>query len=324
VSLKYPQAKIKEISYQDAPLQTSIASDKPPAEHERIIFMSSSKQFLLTAAAFTLATVPGLTTLAHAGDSHLFEVGSGMESAVSEGGVNVLLKIGYGYSRTPDETDPDPVLGPEQLVWAHISGDMAFDPSATGAAALPMLDIRIIPVHNSLSVILESGNAIYADLQLLPMTVGRDIRIDQNASVKVSVVGLQVGFVNYRTEQVALYAQVAADAIGYKMVDMLSDAGTFHGGRVLGTALEGGAHFTISENFTIRIALGGSVDLNLGSVPTGFAVQSDLDAYLAVRADIARFIQIFLKGGINANCLSANSYGCDAAPQLMLGATFLF
>jgi hypothetical protein len=93
---------------------------------------------------------------------------------------------------------------------------------------------------------------------------------------------------------------------------------------VLGTSLEGGAHFTINENFSIRIALGGSVDLNLGSIPSGFAVQSDIDAYLAVRADIARFIQVFLKTGIISNCISANGYGCEYAPQLMLGATFLF
>jgi hypothetical protein len=277
----------------------------------------------LLALAATTSSLFGAMP-AKASNSNLFEVGAGMESALSEGGVNVLLRIGYGYSSSPDETDPDPVLGPEQLVWAHISGDMAFDPTATGAAALPMLDIRVIPVHNSVSVIMENGNAIFADLQLLPMAVGRDIRIDQNVSVKVSVVGLQVGYVSYQTEQIALYAQVAADALGYKMVDMLSSAGTFHGARILGTALEGGAQFTINENFSIRIALGGTVDLNLGSIPAGFAVQSDIDAYLAVRADIARFIQIFFKTGIISNCVSSGGYGCDYAPQLMLGATFLF
>jgi hypothetical protein len=274
-------------------------------------------------AGLALMACLAVAPQAKAVDSHLFEIGTGMESALSEGGVNVLLRFGYGYSRMQDETDPDPIMGPEQLVWAHISGDLAIDPTATGAAALPMIDIRIIPVHNSLSIIRDNGDAVFADLQVLPMNVGRDIRLDQNVSFKVSVVGLQVGLVQYKTDQIALFAQVAADALGYKLVDMVSDAGMYHGGRVLGTALEGGAQFTITENFSIRIALGGSADLNLGTLNSAFAVQSDLDAYLAVRADIARFIQIFLKGGINASCASAG-YGCDYAPQLMLGATFLF
>jgi hypothetical protein len=275
------------------------------------------------AMGLALAAAISGTSNARAVDAHMFEVGAGMESALSEGGVNILLRFGYAYSHMQDETDPDPVMGPEQLVWAHISGDLAIDASATGSAALPMLDIKIIPVHNSLSIIRDNGDAIFADLQLLPMAVGRDIRLDQNVTFKVSVVGIQAGLVRYQTDRIALYAQVAADALGYKMVDQLSSTGTFHGGRILGTALEGGVQFTITENFSIRIALGGSADLNLGGIESSFAVQSDMDAYLAVRADIARFIQIFLKGGINANCLSAG-YGCDYAPQLMLGATFLF
>ncbi|NDC39858.1 MAG: hypothetical protein EBZ48_17800, partial [Proteobacteria bacterium] len=113
--------------------------------------MFSTRGLVAAMALFVAAA-----STAQAANSHLFEVGTGMESALTEGGVNVLLRIGYGYSRTPDETDPDPVLGPEQLVWAHISGDMAFDPTATGAAALPMLDIKIIPVHNSLSIIRDN------------------------------------------------------------------------------------------------------------------------------------------------------------------------
>jgi hypothetical protein len=254
---------------------------------------------------------------------HMIEVGSGVESAMTEGGVNVLLRVGYGYSRIAESSQPGEILGPEQLIWAHFTGDFAFDPTASGGNALPYADVRFIPVENSLSIIRDNGDAILGSLQLLPIEVKRDIRIDREAAVSVSVVGIQVGTVRYQQDKIALFAQVAADLVGYKAAIRINDMGSFHGFRLIDLGAEGGVAFMINENFTIRIALGGSADLNFGgNVGRGFAVQSDLNAYLALRADIAKFLQIFFKVGYGAAC--DNGFGCEGVPQIMAGITITF
>ena len=282
----------------------------------------------LTAAAFgavsTIALAGGLVLADGPRTRPMVEIGAGTESALTQGGMNVLIRVGVGVSQSPEDTDAGDMLGPEQLVWAHLRGDFSVDPSATGAAALPYLDMTFIPVHNQLSVIRENGDAVMGDLQLLPTRVTRDIRLDRSIGVRVSVVGIQLGTVRTQSEHTALYAQVAADAIGYKMAAHVSSLGTFHGMHIAGLGAEAGAAFLVNENFTVRLALGGNADLNLGGNTNGFSVQSDMDAYLAVKADIAKFIQIFARAGINAMCESGNGRGCEWSPQFMVGATFIF
>jgi hypothetical protein len=255
----------------------------------------------------------------------MIEIGAGSESAITQGGMNVLIRVGVGVSQSPEDTDAGDMLGPEQLVWAHLRGNFSIDPSATGLDALPYLDMSFIPVHNQLSVIRENGDAVMGDLQLLPTQITRDIRLDRSIGVKVSVVGIQLGTVRTQSEHVSLFAQVAADAIGYKMAAHVSSLGTFHGFHLAGLGAEAGAAFLVNENFTVRLALGGNADVNFGgNINGGFAVQSDMDAYLAVKADIAKFIQVFVRAGINAFCNSGHASGCNWSPQVMLGATFIF
>jgi hypothetical protein len=284
-------------------------------------------QTLATAAlgvATTLAIAGGAVLADGPRTRPMVEIVAGTESALTQGGMNVLIRVGVGVSQSPEDTDAGDMLGPEQLVWAHLRGDFSIDPSASGANALPYLDMSFIPVHNQLSVIRENGDAVMGDLQLLPTRVTRDIRLDRSVGVKVSVVGIQLGTVRAQSEHVSLYAQLAADAIGYKMAAHVSSLGTFHGFHLAGLGAEAGAAFLVNENFTVRVALGGNADVNFGgNVGSGFAVQSDMDAYLAVKADIAKFIQVFVRAGLNAMCDSGES-GCQWSPQFMAGATFIF
>ncbi len=281
----------------------------------------------MTLVASTLIAQPFSTASAEDGfhTRHMIEVGTGMEGAIGKDSFGILLRVGYSYNRIAEDSLPGEVTGPEQLIWAHFSGDFSISPWGGPNGSLPYMNIHFTPVKNSLEIIRDNGDSIMGELRALPIEIKRDIRIDQNAMVKVSLAGVQFGLTSFKSDQIALIAQVAADLLGYKMSSYVSDRGTFHGGHVGGITAEGGAAFLINEDFLIRVVLGGEADLNLGgNSGGGFAVNSDLAAYLAIKADIYRFIQVFLKLTYFGNCNSADTHGCDGAAQLLGGVTVLF
>jgi len=262
----------------------------------------------------------------------MIEVGVGGETEGN--GLDVLLHVNVGVRKTVEEGDPDDILViSEQQMWAHMSGNVSFNTNpGNGQTAVPYMDIRFVPWEDTVTV----GNSedhlmLSGTLQLLPIHIGRNVAIDQNVVVQVSVVG-----VNLRKDlvhwddvsalgNVTIFAQLAADAIGYKMANHVVDAnGTFHGFHLLGLTGSVGANMEISDNFNVRIELGGSADVNFGgNTQNGFAIQSDMGAYAAVRLTIAKFIELFVQGSYNAQC-EAFSTGCQGVPQLMFGATFYF
>ncbi len=253
----------------------------------------------------------------------MIEVGGGTEASLTSGGMNVLLRVGFGLRHTPESGEPGDVLGPEQLIWAHVNGDFAISPTGEGGG-LPFMDINFIPVHNQLSVISENGNSVMGDLQLLPINVGRDIRLDEAVTVQVAVVGVKFGIVRVQNEHVALFAQMAANALGYKMASHVSGLGTFHGVHLLDLGAEGGVAFTINDNFMIRLVVGASADIALGgNVGGGFSAYSDMRAYAAIRVDIAQFIQLFAQVSMGGAWDSGNS-SFNGYPQFMAGITFIF
>jgi len=269
------------------------------------------------------------TSIAQASDGfhtrHMIEVGTGMEGAIGKDSFGILLRVGYSYNRLAEDSLPGEITGPEQLIWAHFSGDFSISPWGDPNAGLPYMNIHFTPVKNSLEIIRDNGDAIMGELRALPIQIKRDIRIDQNAMVKVSLAGVQFGLTRFQSDQMALIAQVAVDLLGYKMSSYVSERGAFHGGHIGGIAAEGGAAYLVNEDFLVRLVIGGEADLNLGgNQGGGFAVNSDLAAYVALKADLYRFLQLFLKLTYFGNCNSANSYGCDGAAQLIGGITVLF
>ncbi|MCC7443024.1 MAG: hypothetical protein IT285_15430 [Bdellovibrionales bacterium] len=261
--------------------------------------------------------------------SPMIEVGAGGETQGN--GVNVLLHVNVGVRRTVEEGDPDDILViSEQQMWAHMSGDVSFNVSGNGQTVVPYMDIRFVPWEDTVTVgNSEDGLMLSGTLELVPIEIGRNVALDQNVVVQVSVIGVQ-----FRKDlahwddvtalgNVTLFAQVAADALGYKVVDhVAATAGTFHGFHLLGLSGAVGANFEISDNFNVRLEIGANADVNFGA-NNGFAIQSDMGAYAAVRFTIAKFIELFVMGRYQAQCEAFGS-GCQGAPQLMFGATFYF
>jgi hypothetical protein len=277
---------------------------------------------------FPFALVSILSLTAASADERrirpMIEIGGGTEAAWNQG-FNVLLRVGFGLRQRPADRREGEVHGPQQLIWAHINGDFAFSPEGDGGG-LPYMDVRIIPYHNSISVVSDPELSVMGELKLLPTQLGRDIRLDQDFTLRVSVVGVEFGAVNMRSEKVALVAQVAADVVGLRLATHVSELGRFLGASIANIGAEGGVAFPglfPSEDSILRIVLGGTADIALGgNRGDGFALQSDMRAYLAIKADINNFIQVFLRGGINAACNTGQQ--CWSSPELMAGATVLF
>lgn len=262
----------------------------------------------------------------------LIEVGGGGETQ-GQGAVNVLLNVRVGAKKTVEEGDPDDVLIiSEQQIIAHMDGDISFNVSGNGKTIVPYMDIRfagfedVVTVGNSEDNLMLRGAIRIGDLK-----IGRNVALDQALVIQVSVVGVNVNKDLVRWDDVTflgnvtLFAQLAADAIGYKMANHILDSnGVFHGFHLLGAGIGGGFNFEMSDNFNVRIELGGSADVNFGAnTQLGFAIQSDMGAYAAVKFTIAKFVELFVLGRYAAVC-EAWGASCSNAAQLMFGATFLF
>ena len=255
----------------------------------------------------------------------MIEVGAGAESPLSKaGGVNILLRVGFGFYQLADPNAPPGILGQEQLVWAHIDGDIAISPLADGTR-VPYIDIKFIPVENSTEFLSQTRTqTIMGNLELFPMKFERNIHLNQQFGYQVSAIGLDFDLLSMQTKQVGFFAQLAVDALGYKMASYVSDLGTFKGFHLGGIALEAGEALITKAGFIIRVALGGSADINFGGdAGVGFAVQSDMQAYVAIKAQVSKMITAFLRAGLLGSYNSGEGT-FQAGPEILLGATFIF
>jgi hypothetical protein len=250
----------------------------------------------------------------------MIEVGVAEQTAWLSG-TNVLLRASVGIRKSMPMKPPsdDGEVSQEQLVIAHITGSVATLPSSDGSK-LPYVDIEFVPVTDVRGQLQADGKALNLELSALPVALKRDINLDE-FEVKVAVAKAQLGIVRPQSAHVALFAQVAADALGYAMMSHIKNAGlsTFQGMHVVSLDAAAGVAFTISDNFSIRAELGAKADLNWWD--TRF--QSDQKAYLEIRADLYKFMQIFLQASMVGNWDSGNNF-YQGGPELMAGITFLW
>jgi len=269
--------------------------------------------------------------------NHMIELGSGIESGVENNGVNILLRVGYGYVKK-DEGSPIPddrdLLGQERLILAKITGDFAFNPqSESSGDVLPYLNIDFIPLQNQLRVVTEAHTAVLGTLNLLPMNFGRNIRLDQNFKLQVDVIGVKFNFAwEQQKEKIVLLANLALNAIGYKYVNhynqmkpFMEETVDFHGFHLGDLSAGLGAFFNIApEKFTLTVMIGGETGISFGGkVGSGYTAQSDMEAYFLLQASIYKFVEIYFKGGV----LGAFEPSRDASystPQIMTGVNFKF
>lgn len=260
----------------------------------------------------------------------MIEVGGGvMSPGLGTHGMNLLVRVGFSLRKT-ETGEPYEILGSEEFVWAHLNADIAVGPN-DGNWTPPYFDIRLIPLYNKIKLGQETGTSMMGALEVLPMSVNRNVAIDRSLTVNVSIVGAQFGIAKaISPEKVVAFAEVVANAVGYKMAAHVTELGTFHGFHLAAAGLETGVGYFLNDQTTIRVALGGSADVNFGGNGAGgFPIQSDMSAYLTLKADIARFmnqfdLSIFARAGINSACNTGRGHGCPSAWFAMTGATLIF
>ncbi len=203
------------------------------------------------------------------------------------------------------------------------------------------------------------GERHMVQLEGAPIRMFRNVTGNQNFAFRVSVAGVEVdstlpvrlGHIT-KGDQLYVVGSIAADAIGLKLVNHLYTpaagigfipgpngtqypqltqfpgvsfgAGSdFIGFHVGGATVSGGVAWLPNEAFTVKVLLGGTADLNFGSNIAGLAVQSDLKAFFAIKADIKKAIQLILELQ-RVVPVESNGLGGVGESRVMLGGAFLF
>jgi hypothetical protein len=261
----------------------------------------------------TLAAVLIATTAARAERPVITIGGGGITTPASSpvSNMSVLLRVGVdGVKRD---------LFGLHCTLAQIQGDLAVDPRSAADRRLPYLDIKFTAIDCPLGDGVSGGK-----FKVLPVNVGSSMRLDQNLRLRIDAIGYEKNYmqpIQFRDDTV-IFAKLAADAIGYKMVSHLSEIGSFHGFNLGSVNVEVGA-ILATDHVTVRIVFGGNADVSFGgNIGGGFAIQSDLEAYSEITADVSRYLRFFIR---NSLLKSYNSGSDDPAEyQLLTGAMFIF
>lgn len=288
--------------------------------------MKTNIKAVLSAFALALALSSGSARA----EIPMIEIGAGAESEANSEQINLVLHLGFGVT-------PDNPKGEGQIVFAQMSADLAFNLAEDGAQ-IPFADIRFIPSRTVVGTLDRDGILNGTGYSALPVSVTRDVRLDEHLNVTVAVLGVQSGEVDHSTDKIAVYAQVVADALGYKAASYVSDHRDFHGLHLGTLGAEVGVLFKPHDQFKVRLALGGQADLNLTVRETRidgglfeyheqrWAAQSDMRAYAEARVHLAKFIQLFARGSLNgAWTQEENEEGAlEQYIQLMGGIAILY
>jgi hypothetical protein len=284
--------------------------------------------------SFSFAIICALGILTHHADADnhgttrpVVQIGHGIQTPFKEGGLNILMKVGFALHHYTDKPAGRLLEREyqEQLIVAHLSGDFAISTLSDGSI-VPFIDIQFIPIDNHLEFINTPGEMIImGNLRFLPTEIKRNLQIDQQLGVKVAAVGIQLDAIKFQDRDAGVFAQLAVDALGYKMVDYVSAFGTFKGFHIAQAALEVGYARYIKDDFLVRVMLGGSADINVGKNSlNGGATQSDQQAYIAVKANIKEMIELYVKVGYMGNTNSRIEGKRRSTPMLLGGASFIF
>lgn len=261
----------------------------------------------------TLAAILVATTAARADRPVITWGGGAITTPASHpvSSMSVLLRVGV------DGVKQD--LFGLHCTLAQIQGDLAVDPRSAADQRLPYLDIKFTAAACPLGDGVSGGK-----LKALPVAAGSNMRLDQKLRLRVDAIGYEKNYMRPTqfSEDVVVFAKLAADAIGYKLVSHLSELGGFHGFNLGAVNVEVGA-ILATKRITARIVFGGSADVSFGgNIGSGFALQSDLEAYCEFTADINRYLRFFIR---NSLLKSINSGSDDPSQyQLLVGAVFIY
>ncbi|MGZ3687386.1 MAG: hypothetical protein ACXWP5_01120 [Bdellovibrionota bacterium] len=262
------------------------------------------------------------------GDSMIqIGAGAGLESSPLNSQANFLLRVEvFGKIIGGDATA---VLPLGQII-ASVKGEFSISPSGAGGY-VPYVNVDFVPYQIGYGHFETKSEYVEfsAALRVLPTQITRDVRIDETATLRITLVGASANLPIWASEEgnAEIYAKLAIDLLGYKYVNHLTQGeGDFNGVSVGALQAEFGAVFGPHEGVARgRVAIGATADLNVWSArgTTGSDIQSDVKAYLQVSADIKEFLRLYVQLGWNQMWdQSAKTSAGDL--QLMAGAEFIF
>jgi hypothetical protein len=240
----------------------------------------------------------GLTTLAAfvAGPAqvraeHMIEIGGGAQARSFAPDTAVLLKVGYSYR--------DDAEGGEYYV-ARMKAQGALGVERD-SEFLPYAQVEFTPFERYMNK--QQFNDLVQGIggRVARSTLGRELGLGQDLKVSVSVIGIRAGMVNLKEGDsgAALFAQLAADFLGYRLVKFSQDRADYTGMQIADVMVEAGAILSTGKSFSVRVSGGGTA-----AVSQGTTLMIDSSAFAGVRVDIAQFLQFFVRGSASLSRLS--------------------
>jgi hypothetical protein len=229
-------------------------------------------------------------------------IGTGIYAA-SGNGAAALLEGGIEVDDSPNLARPVTSLcpqirhglgvdcGTDQYLYGRLDAVGAFSKTPRGLA-VPYLEVHFYPKENQVyaPVPSETENVLVADMQFLPVQIGRDIAIDESLRLVVSSAAAAAKYWIPFGANLALFLQYTLDVFGYKAVRYVSDGEAFDGFHIAGGHAQLGIGWTGTPDLTIYVSLGNRIDYNRWT-------RSQLDLALAAtaRADVASCLGFFVQ-----------------------------
>jgi hypothetical protein len=229
-------------------------------------------------------------------------IGTGIYAA-SGNGFAALLRGGIEVDVPPNLARPVTSLcpqtrrglgvdcGTDQYLYRRLDVVGAFSKAPQGPA-VPYLEVHFYPKENQVyaPVPSETENVLVADMQFLPVQIGRDIAIDESLRLVISSVAAAAKYWIPLGANLAIFLQYTLDVLGYKAVRYVSDVGPFDGVHVAGGHAQLGIGWTGTPDLTIYVSIGNRIDYNRWT-----RSQLDLAFAATARADVASCLGFFVQ-----------------------------
>ncbi len=249
----------------------------------------------------------------------LIQIGGAVRSDlvdIAGDGVDVLVRVGFRGVRMDGR-------GPfEELYIARVKAQLDFDTDWRKGGdsdydyefqALRGYSVEFTPV---------TGISGSTETQVLPITVSRDRRLNQDLSIKISAIGIGKDVIIAQDGSWTVAAAVAVNAMGYKMEEKLDSAYRLDGLLIGGAAAEIATTLKVAHEFSVTLAVGASGDL-AWEYGNGNPLLSARRFYTALRADL-RDLTLFAEVGRRYSGNLSDDLDDDTVGELLIGADFKF
>lgn len=202
--------------------------------------------------------------------------------------------------------------------------DFAFDGFPAGGD-LAYYEIEFVPLVQEKGVYPGEGPGKTYRMEprdyLLPTTVARDPRLEQEFALDVRVASRRLKAVFPRSKELYFLMDLTVEAIGYRLRRYFEEESEFHGVSPLGAEAELGYAYEAGRSAVVTAVIGGAADVAVGK-NDGFSIASDLALYGEARLDLFKLTRIFLRAGVRGS--GDIDHGMDGLAEVLAGLRFYY